>query len=172
MMRRSPSTWAPSAPAPLLFGQQFYQLTITTDGQLFGGDTSTTPPDGRPSWLPGATAGIGPLLAGLWQDINFGSADIPHGGRWHAAILEGYIDGQTLFYAQWHNAPHAANPDLTSRFAIAVTLNDSDSAGGDIFFIYDNISDPDALIAEGYTIGIADRIGQRGSTFAVCAHQG
>ncbi|MCP4287923.1 MAG: hypothetical protein GY792_26390 [Gammaproteobacteria bacterium] len=37
---------------------------------------------------------------------------------------------------------------------------------GHIFFIYDNISDPTQMIEQGYTIGIEDKLGVRGITFA------
>ena len=34
------------------------------------------------------------------------------------------------------------------------------------FFIYDNISDPAQTVAQGYTIGIEDKLGVRGVTYA------
>lgn len=37
---------------------------------------------------------------------------------------------------------------------------------GQVFFIYDNISDPTQLVAQGYTIGVADKLGVRGVTYA------
>ncbi len=75
-----------------------------------------------------------------------------------------------MFYAQWQDAPHAANPDLTSRFAIALTVDrqgqGTDDSGGEIFYLYDHISQPDALITAGYAIGLQDSAGQRGFTYA------
>ena len=35
-----------------------------------------------------------------------------------------------------------------------------------VFFIYDNISDPAQMVAQGYTIGVADKLGERGVTYA------
>lgn len=37
---------------------------------------------------------------------------------------------------------------------------------GQVFFIYDNISVPAQLVAQGYTIGVADKLGARGVTYA------
>jgi hypothetical protein len=37
---------------------------------------------------------------------------------------------------------------------------------GHAFYIYDNISDPDQTVAQGYTIGSQDKLGQRGVTYA------
>ena len=87
-------------------------------------------------------------------------------GRFHAAIISGLIAGHDVFYAQWHDAPHAENPDLTARHAIALLLNGDGSLSGHAFFIYDNISDPAELVAQGYTIGIANKLGSRGATYA------
>ena len=45
-------------------------------------------------------------------------------------------------------------------------LDGAGEANGQIFFIYDHISNPDLLEAEGYTIGIEDGMGTRGMTYA------
>ncbi|MEI2420436.1 hypothetical protein V6O07_09185, partial [Arthrospira platensis SPKY2] len=81
-------------------------------------------------------------LAGLWQDL-----DMTTNGRWHAALLIGYLPGQTVFYAQWHDAPQAANPDLSSRFAIALPVAQIGQPGsppatgsGEIYYLYHHIS--------------------------------
>ena len=87
-------------------------------------------------------------------------------GRWSAAIITHWIDGHDVFYAEWHNAPHAADLDLTTRFAIAVILNGGTAHTGDAYFIYDNFSDPDLSVARGFTIGIEDKLGYRGFTYA------
>jgi len=142
-----------------LYGRHYEQLRVSANGLLFLDET----PNGSPHWLPTAAA-PGLRLAALWQDL-----DLTGGGRWHAAILSGYLAGRDVFYAQWHDAPHAANPDLTSRFAIALTLEqNSQPAGGsgEIFYLYDHIAQPDALIASGYAIGLQDSAGRRGFTYA------
>jgi hypothetical protein len=95
-----------------------------------------------------------------------GGVTVPAGGRWHAAIVTGLIEDHDVFYAQWHDAPHAQDPNLTARHAIAVVLGGDGSLTGHAFFIYDNISDPAQTVARGYTIGLEDRPGLRGATHA------
>lgn len=152
-----------------LYGARYYQLQVSADGLLLAGETDTSAPGslpGGPRWLPDAAA-PGVKVAGLWQDL-----DMTAGGRWHAAILSGYVAGEAVFYAQWQAAPHAENPDLTSSFAIALTVaqwdgeGEMDAASGSLYLIYDHISQPDALVAQGYAIGLQDRTGVRGFTYA------
>jgi hypothetical protein len=138
-----------------LYGQQQSQITVTSNGLVLGAVPAT---HDHPQWLPDATP-PSYLLAGLWFD-----ADMTVAGRWHAAIVTGLIADHDVFYAQWHDAPAAADPDLTVRHAIAVVL-DGGPLSGWAFFIYDNVSDPVALAARGYTIGVEDKLGQRGTTY-------
>lgn len=166
-----------------VYGRTAYQVVVASDGVILLEAAAT----GAPHWLPDSQA-PGVKLAGLWQDI-----DMTTGGAWRAAILRGYVAGQDVFYAQWQDAPHAANPDLTSRFAIALLLeqevtssgvtpsgvtpsgvtrrpsfpvSETALAAGSIFYLYDHISQPDALIAQGYAIGLQDEAGQGGFTYA------
>ncbi|MCL4266117.1 MAG: hypothetical protein KJ069_23105 [Anaerolineae bacterium] len=160
-----------------LYGQVLSQLTVSTNGLVLGNNTAV---DGRNQWLPDPdTSGL--LLAGLWRDV-----DLTTSGRWHVAIISGLVAGYDVFYVQWHDASHANNPDLTARHAIAILLNGSASTSsaqastcsaqastssaqavaGHAFFIYDNISDPAQLVMQGYTIGVTDKTGARGLTYA------
>lgn len=146
-----------------LYGQVLSQLTVSTNGLVSGDNTAV---DGRNQWLPDPdTPDL--LLAGLWRDV-----DLTTNGRWHVAIISGLVAGYDVFYAQWHDASHANNPDLTARHAIAILLNGSASTSsaqamaGHAFFIYDNISDPAQLVTQGYTIGVTDETGARGLTYA------
>jgi uncharacterized repeat protein (TIGR01451 family) len=140
-----------------LYGQLLSQLTVSANGLVLGEATAAS---GHNQWLPD-TAEPNYLLAGLWRDV-----DMTTTGRWHAAILTGLLEGHDVFYAQWHDAPHANDPDLTARHAIAVVLNGSGGLDGQAFFLYDNISDPAQTAANGYTIGIEDKLGLRGTTYA------
>ena len=147
-----------------LYGQSLSQISVAVDGLLLAEETAPAGVMAHNGWLP-AAAPPGLLLAGLWQDLSLGQAGQPT-GRWHAAILSGLLPGHDLFYAQWHNAAHAADPDLTVRLAIAVVLDGSGGRDGQAFYIYDNIADPARLVALGYTIGVEDRLGSRGMTYA------
>lgn len=151
-----------------LYGQSLSQLTVSSNGLVLGNNTVA---NGRNQWLPDVTA-PNSVLAGLWRDV-----DMTANGRFHAAIISGLIEGHDVFYAQWHDAPHANDPDLTARHAIAVILNRelaadpaqttiNHSLTGHAFFIYDNISDPEKLATQGYTIGVEDKLGLRGNTYA------
>lgn len=155
-----------------LYGEVLSQLTVSANGLILAPETAVSDPYAHNQWLPDA-ATPGFVLAGLWRDTNMGNAEASN-GRFHAAIISGLIEGYDVFYAQWNDVPHAENPDLTARHAIALLLNGdgSTSAGsaqdqaGHVFFIYDNISNPAQLVAQGYTIGAADKLGARGLTYA------
>ncbi|HID54154.1 MAG TPA: DUF11 domain-containing protein, partial [Anaerolineae bacterium] len=140
-----------------LYGETLTQLVISSNGIALAGDTpDSQPQSGHNQWLPDASP-PGHLLAGLWRD-----ADMTNSGRFHAAIISSLIEGYDVFYAQWHDAPHVNDPDLTARHAIVIVLNGDGALTGHAFFIYDNISDPTQTIAQGYTIGIEDKLGVRG----------
>ena len=147
-----------------LYGEVLSQLTVSANGLILAPDTAVSSPHNHNQWLPDA-ATPGFVLAGLWRDTDMGDAETQN-GRFHAAIISGLIAGHDVFYAQWHDAPHAENPDLTARHAIALLLNGDGSQAGHVFFIYDNISNPAQLVAQGYTIGVADKLGARGVTYA------
>jgi hypothetical protein len=145
-----------------LYGEVLSQLAVSSNGLVLSnskelGDTNQWLPDGNaPNFL----------LAGLWRD-----ADLTQSGRWHAAIIRGLVEGHDVFYAQWHDAPHENDFNLTARYAIAVVLERDGNLTdqplvGHAFYLYDNISDPAQTVAQGYTIGIEDKLGQRGATFA------
>jgi len=146
--------------AVTLFGQRWHQLTVTEDGLLLAGATPLAGGPTAAAWLPDASL-TGPLLAGLWRDN-----DLTLGGRWHAAILSGLVAGHDVFYVQWHDVPQAANPDVTARHAMALLLDGAGGLDGYLFYLYDNIADPEQQPALGYSIGIQDRLGERGMTYA------
>ncbi len=145
-----------------LYGEVLSQLTVSSNGLILGNDIIA---NDHNQWLPD-TAAPDFVLAGLWRDVDMGGADTGASGRWHAAIISGLVQGHDVFYAQWHDVPHTIDPDLTARHAIAVLLNGDGSMAGHAFFIYDNISDPVQTVAQGYTIGIEDKLGLRGVTYA------
>ncbi|MEI2609564.1 MAG: hypothetical protein V9G20_13125 [Candidatus Promineifilaceae bacterium] len=135
------------------------EISPTGSGQTGGTVLFPAMTISQNQWLPSPNP-PGALFASLWYD-----ADMTTDGRWHAAILQGLISGYDVLYVQWHNAPHAAAPNLTTRHAAALILGDG-PLSGQVFFIYDNISDPMALVQAGYTIGVEDYPGTRGTTYA------
>lgn len=149
-----------------LYGELLSQITLSSNGLILAGDSNPAASHHN-QWLPHAAA-PNFLLAGLWRDVDMTSS-----GRWHAAIITGLIVGHEVFYAQWHDAPHAAAPDLTARHAIALVLDGTGPVAGDLFFIYDNIADPAQTVARGYSIGVEDKLGVRGLSvaYAPCCNQ-
>lgn len=166
-----------------LYGQTISQLTVSVNGLVLAADTAVTNSYAHNQLLPdGATPGV--ILAGLWRDVAMGGGEAPSNGRYHAAIIRGLVEEHDVFYAQWHDAPSAsdpgaAGPGTSARHAVAIVLDSAASTGsapastgsaqtgaGQIFFIYDNIADPAQLVAQGYTIGIGDKLGARGVTYA------
>lgn len=166
-----------------LYGETLSQLTVSSNGLILAPDTAGSHLYAHNQWLPDViTPGF--VLAGLWRHVNMGGVAGPQNGRFHAAIISGLVEGHDVFYAQWHDAPQVAVQDLlaqgpTARHAIALLLNDESStsaafvqdmaeqtAAAHVFFIYDNISDPAQMVAQGYTIGVADKLGERGVTYA------
>lgn len=144
-----------------LYGQEMAEITVTSNGLALVSDAAANnPTNPNNQWLPDSTP-PGHLLAGMWRD-----GDMTSGGRWHAAIISGWIDGHDVFYAQWHNAPHKQDPNLTVRHAIAIILNGDSSRVGHAYYIYDNVSNPAQAINLGYTIGLEDKLGTRGVTWA------
>ena len=150
-----------------LYGQPYYQLTVSTDGQILVGSTLTNSHSAHHRLPDTAVPGL--RLAGLWRAADMGQSGSSTNGRWHAAIISGLIANHDLFYVQWHNTPSATNANLTARHAVALVVDSGTTASplsGHIFYIYDNISDPDQMVATGYTIGLSDPLGRRGLTHA------
>lgn len=143
-----------------LYGEPLSQITVSSNGILLGGEHAGDEANGRFHWLPNR-ASPNHLLAGLWRDV-----DMSENGRFHAAILTGLIDGHDVFYAQWHDAPHVDDPDAMARHAIALVLDGVGGMNGHAFYIYDNIAHPTQTTAQGFVIGIEDKTGERGFTYA------
>ncbi len=147
-----------------LYGETLSQITLSSNGIVLGSSTDLRHSD-APQWLPNP-ASPSFLLAGLWRDVDMGSVESGVNGRFHAAILSGLIEGHDVFYAQWHDVPHALDPDQTARHAIAIVLDGVGGMDGHAFFIYDNIANPTQTIAHGYAVGVEDKLGERGVTYA------
>ena len=71
-----------------------------------------------------------------------------------------------MFYVNWHNAAQLGNPFLTTRHAIAIVLDGQSEPAGRIYLIVNDITNPAALTAAGYTIGVENSTGTVGVTHA------
>ncbi|MCP5099696.1 MAG: hypothetical protein GY943_29435, partial [Chloroflexi bacterium] len=150
------------------FGDTLTTLNVSTNGLIFGSDGLTGSaclacPQAFPNPIE-----LNQVIAGLWRDIDMSGDN----GQWYGAILTGLLDNPAdkVFYANWHDAGQFANPSLTSRHAIAIVLNGQSEPAGRIYVIVNHISDPDALVAAGYAIGVENKEGGSGVThaFAPC----
>lgn len=147
-----------------LFGSEAGTIAVNANGVLWAGeDLSQMPSFSAPHWMP-SNQKTGHLLAPLWRNN-----DLSENGRFHAAILTGYLPDGDVFYAQWHNVSHASDPNSTARYAAAIVLNGT--LTGNIYYIYDNVSDPNQTIGAGYVIGLQEQMGERGYTYAYAGPQ-
>jgi hypothetical protein len=147
-----------------LYGQVVHQLTITPQGTVGAGDADDGPV-GQPRWLPETAVSGGILLAPLWRAVQLDGVG-ENDGRFHAGIVRGLVAGYDVLYVQWHDIPQAHQPSLTARHALALLLDGGGPRSGQLFYIYDNIANPAQLVAQGYTIGLTDAVGERGQTYA------
>ncbi len=102
------------------------------------------------------------VIAGLWRDLDASQGV----GQWYAALLDGWLPGSTVFYANWHDVGHYGDPFTTSRHAIAVVLDGQSEPNGRIYYLYDSIPNPAAIAAHGYVVGVEDKGGVSGETIA------
>jgi hypothetical protein len=146
------------------YGQTLTELYVSANGIIFGpegwlGIACTACPQPLPE-----PAELNQVMAGLWRDIDTSNGV----GEWYGAILSGLLPNAAdkVFYANWHDAGQFGDPLLTSRHAIALVLNGQSEPAGRIYFIYDHISDRTALASYGYTIGVENKDGHEGLTYA------
>lgn len=149
------------------YGESLTDLFVSANGVIYG-------PEGHlgvacaacPQPVPVATE-LNQVMAGLWRDLDasFGT------GQWHGALLEDWIPGHTVFYANWHDVGQAGDPFTTSRHAIAIVLDGQTEPNGRIYYLYDYVPDPENIMDYGYTIGVENKVGDAGQIvgFAPCA---
>ena len=145
-----------------LYGESLEEIFVSANGVLYGpqGHTTTTCL-ACPQPLPTAVE-LNQVMAGLWRDLD-ASLGV---GQWYAALLEGWLPGSTVFYANWHDVGQFGAPFITSRHAIAVVLDGQSEPVGRIYYLYDGIPDSEGIMDNGYVIGVENRDGGVGQTIA------
>ncbi len=146
------------------YDESLTQLVAYTNGLLFGPEGQTgLACTACPQRFPETTE-LNQVLAGLWRDIDM-SSDV---GEWHAAVITGLLSEPTdkVFYVNWHNAGQFGAPLTTSRNAIAVVLDGQSEPAGRIYYIIDDITNGDLLNSEGFSIGVENKTGTEGLTYA------
>lgn len=139
-------------------------LNVSTNGFIFGPDgLSGAACVACPQRLPTADE-PNQLIAGLWRDADMSGGN----GQWYGAVLVGLLSdpNDRVFYTNWHNAGQSGNPFLTGRYAIAMMLDGQSEPAGRIYMIFDHIADRATLIDVGYSIGVENRTGNNGVTYA------
>ena len=146
------------------FEETLTTLNVSTNGLIFGpdgliGSACTACPQAFPN-----PVALNQVIAGLWRDIDMSGDN----GQWYGAVLTGLLanPADAVFYANWHDAGQFANPSLTSRHAIAIVLDGQSEPAGRIYVIVNHVSNPDALVNAGYTIGVENKDGSSGITYA------
>jgi uncharacterized repeat protein (TIGR01451 family) len=146
----------------------FYRETLgvivqSSNGLLFG-------PDG---WLGQACPAcnqylpepveINQVMAGLWRDARPGRLGK---GEIYASLLTGLLSNpqDKVFYANWHDVGQSGDLTITASHAIAVVLNGQSEPAGRIYYIYANSTGD--LATNGFTVGVEDKHGERGATWA------
>ncbi|MDD3825925.1 MAG: S8 family serine peptidase [Anaerolineae bacterium] len=146
------------------YGESLSSIVQSANSMLFGTD----------GWLGQACSAcnqhlpepteINQVMAGLWRDTYPGAGGT--GGELYGGFLPGLLDNptDTVFYANWHDVAQWGAASITSRHAIAVVLDGQSEPAGRIYYIYGNITGN--LATNGYTVGVEDKYGDRGTTWA------
>jgi uncharacterized repeat protein (TIGR01451 family) len=154
------------------YSYTFYDETLTdilvsANGMVFGpegrGVSNCTVCTALPQPFPESTI-INQVMAGLWRDIDMSGGV----GEWHAAVITGLLSNPTdkVFYVNWHDAGQFGAPLTTSRNAIAVVLDGQSEPSGRIYYIYDDLTNGNLLNSEGFSIGVENKMGTEGLTYA------
>lgn len=98
---------------------------------------------------------INHVIAPLWRDNAF----LPESAL-YAAVLSGLTEAENTLYISWHNVATVGNDDITARYALAVDLDGS----GRMHFVYDALTAYE-LVQSGYTIGVENITGERGTEY-------
>jgi uncharacterized repeat protein (TIGR01451 family) len=146
------------------YDESLTQLVAYTNGLLFGPEGQTgLACTACPQRFPEPTE-LNQVMAGLWRDIDMRN----NNGEWYAAVITGLLDNPAdkVFYVNWHNAGQFGAPLTTSRNAIAVVLDDQSEPAGRIYTIFDDITNGSLLNSEGFSIGVENKTGTEGLTYA------
>jgi uncharacterized repeat protein (TIGR01451 family) len=155
--------WDLGSDSYTFYGETLSMIWQTSNGMMFG-------PDGWlglacPScnqFLPEPTE-LNQVLAGLWRHMHPG---LGGQGEFYAAFLDDWLanPADRVLYANWQDVIQYGDPTITSRHAIAIVLDGQSEPAGRIYYVYDDITGD--LTTNGYTVGVENQPGDRGTTWA------
>ncbi|HSJ54004.1 MAG TPA: S8 family serine peptidase [Anaerolineae bacterium] len=155
--------WGLGAERYTFYGETMDEIIQSSNGMLFGRDGwlgQACPACNQ--FLPQPTE-INQVMAGLWRDALPG---IGGKGELYGAIVTGVLNNpdDRAFYANWHDVAQWGALTITTRNAIAVVLDGQSEPAGRVYYIYSNITGN--LATNGYTVGVEDKYGDQGTTWA------
>jgi hypothetical protein len=102
-------------------------------------------------------------MAGLWRDVHPGAQGQ---GEFYGIILVGLLanPADIVFYGNWHDVGQYDDPTITTRHSIAIVLDGQSEPAGRLYYIYDDITGD--LTENGFTVGVENKMGDMGETWA------
>ncbi len=156
-------TWGLGSNSYTFYGETLNEVDQSSNSMIFG-------PEG---WLGSACSACNQLLpepteinqvmAGLWRDILPGAQGQ---GEFYGVILDNFLANpdDLVFYGNWHDVGQYGALEITSRHAIAIVLDGQSEPEGRIYYIYDDITGD--LTENGFTVGVENKMGDMGETWA------
>ena len=145
------------------YGETLGEINQSSNSMVFG-------PEG---WLGEACSACNQLLpeptemnqvvAGLWRDTFPG---LGGQGEFYGTLLTGLLANadDMVFYGNWQDVGQYVDLAITSRHAIAIVLDGQSEPAGRIYYIYDDITGD--LTENGFTVGVENKMGDMGETWA------
>ena len=155
--------WGLGTRSYTFYGETLTEVDQSSNSMIYG-------PEG---WLGSACSACNQLLpepteinqviAGLWRDVLAGSGGQ---GEFYGATLTGLLTNPAdlVFYGNWHDVGQFDALEIRSSHAIAIVLDGQSEPAGRIYYIYGDITGD--LTVNGFTVGVENKMGDMGETWA------
>jgi uncharacterized repeat protein (TIGR01451 family) len=156
-------TWTLGTDSYTFYGETLTEVNQTSNSMIVGPEGwSPTDCIACNQYLP-EPAATNQVLAGLWRDAHPGTGGQ---GEFYGLLLSGLLANpdDVVFYGNWHDVGQFEALSITSRHAIAIVLNGQSEPAGRIYYIYDDITGD--LTTNGFTVGVENKTGDMGETWA------
>ena len=145
------------------YGETLNEVDQSSNSMIIGPEGWLgTPCSACNQFLPKATK-INQVMAGLWRDVHPGSGGQ---GEFYGTLLTGLLDNpnDVVFYGNWHDVGQFDDPTIKSSHAIAIVMDGQSEPAGRLYYIYEDITGD--LTANGFTVGVENKVGDMGVTWA------